>query len=251
MLVSSRVEVEPHAVDARRAARRSRARWRGRRRAASTWWSSAYTPAAAKMPDLAHRAAEHPPVADERASTSLARAGEHRAARAAEPLRQRDRDEVERRGQRRRVVAAGGRGVEQPRAVEVGRDAVLARRAARPRSQLGRGPRRARPSRLWVFSTSTSVVGGNSRWPRGLRAARNSSAVNSPPAPISVNWTPALAAAAPVSCQTAWLSRADDRRRRRAGSVELERELVGHRPGRERTAPPPCRAGRRPAPGAR
>ncbi len=44
-------------------------------------------------------------------------------------------------------------------------------------------------------------------WPRGLLAAPNSAAVNTPRAPISVNWTPALAAPAPVSCQTAWLSR--------------------------------------------
>ena len=44
-------------------------------------------------------------------------------------------------------------------------------------------------------------------WPRGLQAAPNSAAVNMPHAPISVNWTPALAAPAPVSCQTAWLSR--------------------------------------------
>jgi hypothetical protein len=34
-----------------------------------------------------------------------------------------------------------------------------------------------------------------------------SSAVNTPRAPISVNWTPALAAEPPISCQTAWLSR--------------------------------------------
>ena len=36
--------------------------------------------------------------------------------------------------------------------------------------------------------------------------ARSSSAENRPPAPAVVNWTPALAAAAPASCQTAWLS---------------------------------------------
>ena len=36
------------------------------------------------------------------------------------------------------------------------------------------------PARLCVFSISTSVVAGNSMCPRGLRAARNSSAVNEP-----------------------------------------------------------------------
>ena len=61
------------------------------------------------------------------------------------------------------------------------------------------------PERLWVFSTSTSVLGAYSGWPRGLRAARTSSAVNTPRSPISVNCTPAFAADAPASCQTAWL----------------------------------------------
>ena len=63
------------------------------------------------------------------------------------------------------------------------------------------------PARLCVFSISTSVVGGKSGCPRGLRAARNSSAVNEPFWPISVIWTPALAADAPASCHTAWLWR--------------------------------------------
>ena len=44
-------------------------------------------------------------------------------------------------------------------------------------------------------------------WSRGLTAATKSSAVKTPPLPISVNWTPAFAAEPPVSCQTAWLSR--------------------------------------------
>ena len=63
------------------------------------------------------------------------------------------------------------------------------------------------PARLWVFSTSTSVVGGKIAWPRGLIAATSSVAVNSPSVPISANCTPALAAPAPVSCQTACVSR--------------------------------------------
>jgi hypothetical protein len=44
-------------------------------------------------------------------------------------------------------------------------------------------------------------------WPRGLQTATNSSAVKTPPTPTSVNWTPAFAPDAPVSYQTAWLSR--------------------------------------------
>src|SRR5581483_2044333 len=53
-----------------------------------------------------------------------------------------------------------------------------------------------------VFSIATSVVGGNTIWPRGLIAARHSAAVNRPPCPTTVNCTPELAAAAPDSCQT-------------------------------------------------
>lgn len=63
------------------------------------------------------------------------------------------------------------------------------------------------PPRLWVFSISTSVVGGNTGRPRGLIAASKSSAVNSPPQPTSTSCTPALAAAPPVSCQPACASR--------------------------------------------
>ena len=63
------------------------------------------------------------------------------------------------------------------------------------------------PARLCVFSISTSVVGGYMGWPIGRRAARNSSRVKTPAAPISVSCTLALAAEPPVSCQPAWLSR--------------------------------------------
>ena len=63
------------------------------------------------------------------------------------------------------------------------------------------------PARLCVFSISTSVVGGYIGTEAGFRAARNSSSVNTPPAPISVSCTPELAAEAPASCQTVWLSR--------------------------------------------
>ena len=46
------------------------------------------------------------------------------------------------------------------------------------------------PPRLWVFSTATSVVGGNMMCPGGLCAARRSEAVNNPPRPTTVNCTP-------------------------------------------------------------
>ena len=63
------------------------------------------------------------------------------------------------------------------------------------------------PARLCVFSTSTSVVVGKIAKLRGLTAVRNSSALNTPPRPISVICTPALAAAPPTSCQAACDSR--------------------------------------------
>ena len=47
-------------------------------------------------------------------------------------------------------------------------------------------------------------------WPGGLSAAMSSSTVNRPvvaAGPISVSWTPLVAAAAPVSCQRTWASR--------------------------------------------
>src|SRR3954469_12159014 len=59
------------------------------------------------------------------------------------------------------------------------------------------------PARLWVFSTSTSVVGGYIGCAFGLTAASNSAGGNDPPLPISVSWTPAVAALPPASCQTA------------------------------------------------
>ena len=63
------------------------------------------------------------------------------------------------------------------------------------------------PARLWVFSTCTRVVVGKMAKLRGLVAARNSSAVKTPPCPISWICTPALAAAPPASCQAACDSR--------------------------------------------
>ena len=55
------------------------------------------------------------------------------------------------------------------------------------------------PARLWVFSVTSSVVGGYTMWPGGLIAARTASASKSPPDPMALNWTPAFAAPAPVS----------------------------------------------------
>ena len=178
---------------------------------------------------LAHRAAEHPAVADERGDV-VARAREHRADGAAEPLGERERDEVERRGERRRVVAARRGRVEQPGAVEVGRDAVLARGRADP-LELGAVPHEPALAVLRVLDLDErrrrvqQVV---------ARVARGEERVGGE---------------APVRPDLGELDPAD--RRRRAGLVphgvalgaddhvvaraaeELERELVGHRPRRD------------------
>ncbi len=79
-------------------------------------------------PRLAHRAAEHAPVAHERGDV-LAVPASTEPPGSRVPSRARS-DEVERRGERRRVVAARDRGVQQPRAVEVG--ATPCSRAAAP-----------------------------------------------------------------------------------------------------------------------
>ena len=50
------------------------------------------------------------------------------------------------------------------------------------------------------LDATTSPVGGETKWPRGLTAARNACASNSPVAPMGAICTPARAAAAPVSC---------------------------------------------------
>ena len=63
------------------------------------------------------------------------------------------------------------------------------------------------PARLWVSSTSTSVGGGYARCPRGFKASKKSAAVKTPSERTSLNCTSALAAAAPVSCHIARLSR--------------------------------------------
>ena len=62
-----------------------------------------------------------------RAAIIVARCRQHRAARRAQALRQRDRDEIERRGELGRGGAARDRRVPKPRAVEKGCDATLAR----------------------------------------------------------------------------------------------------------------------------
>ena len=57
----------------------------------------------------------------------LAFPGEDAADRATQPLRQRDRDEIEGRGQLGEAAAGGDRGVEQPGAIEIARHPELAR----------------------------------------------------------------------------------------------------------------------------
>ena len=119
--------------------------------------SIACSPAAAKMP-----ACRIAPPSMRRCRTprrSSARdAGQQRAARRAEPLRERHRDEVERRGQL--GSAQAGRDVAfQSRAPS--------RKVAMPRSRAASQMRTTSscgktmpPPRLCVFSISTSVVGG-------------------------------------------------------------------------------------------
>lgn len=108
---------------------------------------------------------------------------------AAESLGERDRDEVERRGQRRRVLAAGGGGVEHPGAVEVAGGAVL---AGDGRDGLELGAVSDEPAHAVVRVLDLHERGGREQ--------------QVPARPAVVNCTPALAAAAPVSCQTAWLA---------------------------------------------
>src|SRR6185437_5345358 len=71
---------------------------------------------------LAQRAAEHAPR-PRRARDVALLPGEKAADRAAEPLRQRDRDEIEGRREGPERRARGRRGVEEPRAVEIARNA--------------------------------------------------------------------------------------------------------------------------------
>jgi hypothetical protein len=86
-------------------------------------------------------------------------AGEERPAGRAEPLGERDRDKV-RTARRAGLDAepARDRRVPEPRAVEEGGDAALARRGAdAPASSCAKT---TPPARLCVFSISTRVVGG-------------------------------------------------------------------------------------------
>ena len=106
------------------------------------------------------------------------------------------------------------------------------------------------PARFCVFSTSTSVVGGKIRWPRGFTAAVNSSAVNRPSvadlAELHAGVRRARAGLVPDGVGLA----ADDHLVARLRE-ELQRELVGHVPARHPAARPPCRAAPRRAPAAR
>ena len=78
---------------------------------------------------LAHRTARHAPVAY-RPVDQRARTGEQRAAGRAQSLGQRDRDQIERRGERRAGAPARHRSVPKPRAVEKTRHVAFARGCA-------------------------------------------------------------------------------------------------------------------------
>ena len=151
----------------------------------STWWSRAYSPAAARMPTW-----RMPPpnrLRQIRASAiSSRRPDEHRADRGAEPLGQADAHGVELACRRSRSGTPGGDvGVPEPGAVEVHRDA--ARRwvpARRPRGSASSGWT-VPPPKLWVFSTTTSrgvdLVGADRRGSSGRAARRRRAARARPP----------------------------------------------------------------------
>ena len=122
---------------------------------------------------LPHRAAEHAPVRACARAISAARPGEQRAARRAEPLRQRDRDEVERRREHGGRRARRDRGVPDPRAVEKRRDIALRARRAQMRST-SCWSNTTPPPRLCVFSISTSVVARHDDVAARLAARRRS-----------------------------------------------------------------------------
>ena len=120
---------------------------------------SATRPAAARMP-----AWRMPPPSSFRARwarpMNALRADDDRADRAAEALRQAERDRVGRRGEVPRADAERDRGVEEPRPVDVERDAVVV------------GDRRdLRACRRGSAAGSSSGC-GRSRWRRGRSAAR-------------------------------------------------------------------------------
>ena len=127
-------------------------------------------------------------------------------------------------------VLRGDRRVEQTRAIEIGARAELARGLGRSQPT-SLGGNTTPPPRLCVFSIATSVVGGNIMWPGALNAARNSASVNSPPLPICVNCTPALAPPAPdlVPDHVRFVAEHDIVAGPRQ---DLERDLIGHRAAR-------------------
>ena len=197
----------------------------------STLWSSAYRQAAAKMPTC--RIA---PPNIRRCRTarwiSVAGAGEHRPARRAEALRERHG----RPGRTARASSATGRPLAtaafQSRAPSRYEMIPCSRAAAQIRSDLGlREDHAARPV--------VRVLDLDERRGRidrvAARPSRSEELVareDAARAPISVSCTPALAAAPPVSCQPAWLSRLT-MTSSPGPRQHPERHLVGHRPARQ------------------
>ena len=133
-------------------------------------------------------------------------AGQERAARRAESLRERDR-RPGRTARRARPLAGSTRRRRSRAAPRRGRSR---RRAPAPRRRRARLPPAGRPPAHAVVR----VLDLDERRGRIHRSAPAAFArpgtrptVKTPRAPISVNWTPEFAAEPPVSCQTAWLSR--------------------------------------------
>ena len=140
---------------------------------------------------LAHRAAEHAAMPRRRGDES-ARAGQQRAARGAQPLRERDRDQIE----RRRQLAPRDR----PLATLAFHSRAPSRKVARPRSC---ARAQMRTTSAWREDDAAGPVVGvldleqrasadTPAEPRGLIAAAAASSEKTPAAPISCNCTPQL-----------------------------------------------------------
>ena len=165
-----------------------------------------------------------------RAFHQLGRPGDERAERAAEPLRQAERDRVERRADLGRRDAGRDRRVQQPGAVEVDVEAELARRRRRPRRALERPD--APAGALCVFSIDDdprarmcmSLVSRTARGPGRARTARG----RRDPRVTSPEWTAGPPSSESRMCEFSSASSSSP------GSVRIaQRDLVRHRRRRQ------------------
>ena len=129
-------------------------------------------------PGLPHRATEEVLLAP-RALHQLRRSREQRPERTAEALREAERDGVEAPADLRRRDARRDGRVEEPRAVEMGREAdARARPAATARARGAAST--GRPSELCVFSSATSVARWSAAFVLGTEAASSSRDAEAP-----------------------------------------------------------------------